>query len=211
MYLKMYPISPKGGHLYIRRDIYIHDCTLDADLYRQYMVETEDVDGVFDEIKIKMPWLRGHPVIVQQDGAPPHTGHDNVEFFNNEGQKDSWNITVVTQPAQSPDLNVNDLGFFRSLKCRVEQLKAEEATLENLYEAVLEAWNEYDSVTLKRIWGHQFACYRSILEDQGGNWYEAPHTGARTRQSCGLHVVDLQMKRALITQAQLLVNDYFGN
>ena len=152
-----------------RGDIYIHDCTLDADLNRQYMVGTEDVDGVFDEIKIKMPWLRGHPVIVQQDGAPPHTGHDNVEFFNNKGHKDGWNITVVTQPAQSPDLNVNDLGIFRSLKYRVEQLKAEETTLENLYEAVLEAWNEYDSVTLERIWGHQFACYRSILEDQGGN------------------------------------------
>ena len=59
--------------------------------------------------------------------------------------------------------------------------------------------------------GHDNVFYRSILEDQGGNWYEAPHTGARTRQSCGLQVVDLKVKRALITQAQQLVNDYFGN
>ena len=75
----------------------------------------------------------------------------------------------MTQPAQSPDSNVNDLGFFRSLKCRVEQLKAEDATLENLYDAVQLAWDNYDAATLERIWGHQFACYRSLLKDKGGN------------------------------------------
>ena len=138
----------------------------------------------------------------------PHTGHDNLEFINNEGLKDGWNITVVAQPAQSP---VNDLGFFCSLKCHVEQLKAEEAMLENLYEAVLEAWNEYFQSFWNVFGDYQSACYRSILEDQGSNWYEAPHTGARTRQTCGPQVVDLKVKRALIIQAQHLVNDYFGN
>ena len=73
------------------------------------MVGTEDVDGIFDEIKIKMLWLRGHPVIVQRGGSPSHTGQDNIEFFNQEGQKNGRNITVVTQPAQSPNLNVTDL------------------------------------------------------------------------------------------------------
>ena len=99
------------------------------------------MNGIFDDIKIKMPWLQGHPVIVQQDGAPPHTGHGNVDFCNQEGQKDGWNIEVLTQPAQSPDLNVNDLGFYCSLKCRVEQLKSDDATVETLYEAVQEAWS----------------------------------------------------------------------
>ena len=144
-------------------------------LYRQYMVGTDDVNGVFDQIKVKMPWLRGYPVIVQQDGVPPHTGHGKVDFFNQEGQKNGWNITVVTQPAQSPDLNVNDLGFFRSLKCRAEQLKAEDATLENLYDAVQEAWDNYDAATLGAI---------SFLEGKCGNRFESPHSGARTRQSC---------------------------
>ena len=58
--------------------------------------------------------------------------------------------------------------------------------MEDWYEDVLDACNNYDSVTLERIWGHQFACLRSILEDQGGNWYEAPHTSERTRQFHGL-------------------------
>jgi hypothetical protein len=67
-----------------------------------------------------MPWLKGKEVIIQQDGASPHVGRGNIEYFNQEGRKDGWKIQVVTQPPQSPDLNVNDLGFFRSLKCRVE-------------------------------------------------------------------------------------------
>ena len=65
---------------YQREDVYIHDSTVDVDLYCQYMVGTDDVNGVFDQIKVKMPWLRGCPVIVQQDGAPPHTGHGNVDL-----------------------------------------------------------------------------------------------------------------------------------
>ena len=156
-------------------------------------MQTEDVNGVFKVIMIKKSWLPGHPIVAQRDGA-------NVEIFYQKGQKSDWNITVATQPAQSPDLKVNDLGFNLSLKCRVEQHIAEEATLENMYEAIFKAWNNYDLVTLERIWGHQFACYRSILEDQGGNLYEPPHTGARPRQSSGLQVVDLK-EWALITQA----------
>ena len=56
-----------------RGDAYIHDCTLHVDLYCQYMVETDDVARL--------------PVIVQQEGASPYTGHGNVIFFNQQGQK----------------------------------------------------------------------------------------------------------------------------
>ena len=58
----------------------------------------------------------------------------------------------------------------------------------------------YDAATQERIRGHQFDCYRSILEDKGRNWYKALRFGARTRQSHGLAVVDLKVDRALTTQ-----------
>lgn len=58
------------------------------------------------------------------------------------------------------------------------------------------------------LWeGHQFACYRSIRADEGGNWYEAPHSGIRTKQSHGIEAVDLKVDRALITQAEQLVRN----
>ena len=92
------------------------------------------------------------------------------------------------------------------------QLKSNNATVETLYEAVQEAWSNYDSGTWSNYdSGHQFACYLSILTDEGGNWYEAPNSGIRTGQSHGIKVMDLKVDRELITQAQQLVRDYFGN
>lgn len=117
-----------------------------------------------------------------------HTGQGNVEFFNNDGQKNGWNIQVVTQPPQSPDLNVNDL-FFQSLKCRVEKLKNGANGLNELYDSVVQAWNRYDADPRNRIWAHQFDCYRAIINNAGDNVYPEPHTGMRKR----VQAVDLDL------------------
>ncbi|CAN0312642.1 unnamed protein product, partial [Scytosiphon promiscuus] len=47
-----------------------------------------------------------------QDGASPHTGKNNPEILNSAAMGRDWMVELVTQPAQSPDLNVKDLGFF---------------------------------------------------------------------------------------------------
>ncbi|CAM9548185.1 unnamed protein product, partial [Laminaria digitata] len=47
----------------------------------------------------------------QQDGATPHTGKDNPEILNSAGMGRGWLVELKTQPLQSPDLNVNDLGI----------------------------------------------------------------------------------------------------
>jgi len=58
-------------------------------------------------------------VNTQQDGTKAHlkpTDHDlntELEALGSEGE-----IGLCTQPAQSPDLNINDLGFFNSLQSR---------------------------------------------------------------------------------------------
>jgi hypothetical protein len=41
------------------------------------------------------------------------------------GKADGWNIRFVVQPAQSPDMNKNDLAFFYSLQCRANDLKGD--------------------------------------------------------------------------------------
>ena len=63
-------------------------------------------------------------VIVQQDGARPHTGKDVVNRLNELGAACSPRIVLRTQPAQSPDLNVNDLALFRALDVAVRKLAA---------------------------------------------------------------------------------------
>jgi hypothetical protein len=57
----------------------------------------------------------GKSIRIQQDGAPAHgaIGNDPAIFasaMDAIGVGDQ--IKLITQPAQSPDLNVCDLGFF---------------------------------------------------------------------------------------------------
>ena len=60
---------------------------------------------------------------VQHDGAKPHNGMGNLVVLTAAGLAHGWNIKFITQPAQSPDLSILDLGFFSSLKSRVAAVK----------------------------------------------------------------------------------------
>jgi len=193
-------IAERTSRNHNRGDIYQHDCTITADLYRTFMCE------IIAEVKNKMPWLREEVVIIQQDGASPHVGRGNLDFFYEEGHKDGWNINIVTQPPQSPDLNVNDLGFFRSLKCRVDHLKNGANDMNELFQAICDAWEEFDQTTLDHIWGHQYDCYRAIIGCLGDNVYEAPHEGMRNR----VDPVDLKIGREEFLEAADLVRRYEG-
>ena len=97
------------------------------------------------------------------------------------------------------------------MKCRVDELKSQVKSLDQLHEKIEEAWEAYDSDTLERIWAHQFACYREILNNDGGNNYDAPHSGIRTRQNRGEEVVDLEVDQDLIRRASELVLEYFDD
>ena len=64
---------------------------------------------------------------------------------------------LVTQPVRSPDLNVNDLGFFASLKSRVWGMNA--STMEKLVKTIFEQYKEYGGDTLERVWQSLFKVY----------------------------------------------------
>ena len=53
------------------------------------------------------------------DGARPHTALVNQRVFASHGKMKQFDLNVVVQPEQSPDLNVDDLAFFRSLQSDV--------------------------------------------------------------------------------------------
>ena len=59
--------------------------------------------------------LRGQTIYIQQDNAPSHVPVDDEEFAMAVAQI-GLDIQLVNQPANSPDLNVLDLGFFASLQ-----------------------------------------------------------------------------------------------
>ncbi|CAN0238879.1 unnamed protein product [Discosporangium mesarthrocarpum] len=78
--------------------------TVKVERYKEVMI-----DKVIPAIKARMPRPPGHTNFVQQDGATPHTGGGGLEAIQ---AKAGYSIILETQPGNSPDLSVNDLGFF---------------------------------------------------------------------------------------------------
>ncbi|CAN0378441.1 unnamed protein product, partial [Discosporangium mesarthrocarpum] len=111
-------------------------------------------------------------IFVQQDGAKPHTGRGVMEAIQ---AKAGDSIILETQPAKSPDLNVNDLGFFHS----IQQLKEDVgvSSREDLVEATMEAFDVYPRETLERVWQSLFAVLGKALGSKGDNSYKLPHLG----------------------------------
>ncbi|CAN0497973.1 unnamed protein product [Discosporangium mesarthrocarpum] len=85
--------------------------TVNAERHKEPMI-----DKVMPAIKARMPRPPGHTIFVQQNGAKPHTAGGVMEEIQ---AKAGDSIILETQPDNSPDLSVNNLGFFHS----IQQLK----------------------------------------------------------------------------------------
>ena len=111
-------------------------------------------------------------VTLQQDGARCHTQKkkDGTEAMTKKltaiGAKLRPRIKVVTQAAQSPDLNICDLAFFRALGCvlRKRRRVASGASrsvlfdLDKLAADARAAFDDYSPETLEEMWA-----YKSII------------------------------------------------
>ena len=84
-------------------------------------------------------------------------------------------VKLVTQPAQSPDLNVNDLGFFASLTSRVWGMNA--SSIDELVETIFDQYEKYDGDTMERVWQSLFKVYNQTLRLMGDNDVKVEHTG----------------------------------
>lgn len=124
--------------------------------------------------------MHGRRLIIQHDGASPHHTQGNRDAFAAAGVLDGWQIRLVQQPANSPDLNILDLGFFASLQRRCEHLKMGAKTVAQLMLKVERAWHEYDWQSLDHAWKHLYDVWKCILDKDGGNQYKPPH-GRRDR------------------------------
>lgn len=109
--------------------------TVTRDVYRQMLVQ-----HVIPAIKTKWPAReRGNVIYIQQDNARPHVPESDPAIEASE-LAGGWCIKITNQPAQSPDMNVLDLGFFNS----IQSLQYREAprTMAELADAVKKAFDE---------------------------------------------------------------------
>lgn len=95
-------------------DAYKIDCTMTSTIFYEMMC-----NEIMPAVSDKMCWCKN--VYIQMDNARPHIGKNNVQKLNDFGDSIIPTITVTNQPAQSPELNVNDIGFFHSLSKRCQK------------------------------------------------------------------------------------------
>ena len=142
---------------------------------------------VFPAFVEKFKHMRVREVTMQQDGARCHTckKKDGLEAsmtqkLNAAGAKLRPRIKVVTQPAQSPDVNICDLAFFRALACALRKRRrvasgASRTALFDLDKLAADshhaAFNDYSSETLEEMWAYKTIIMDRIIESKGGNDY----------------------------------------
>ena len=103
-----------------------------------------------------------NPIFIQQDNARTHIDHDNAEFCQ-EANKDGFKICLICQPANSPDLNVLDLGFFGA----IQSLKYKESptTMDELVNAVVKSFETFPTVKSNHIFLTLQLCMIEIMKE----------------------------------------------
>lgn len=80
------------------------------DIIRSFLIEK-----VLPEIRAKWPDGNSRIIYIQQDNAKTHVDPNDLEFQQAASQ-DGFDIRLMYQPPNSPDLNILDLGFFNAIQ-----------------------------------------------------------------------------------------------
>ena len=97
------------------------------------------------------------PLLYQYDGTRSHTALLNLSVFASHGK-----VKQVSLTAQSPDLNVDDLAFSRSLQFDVSlDFKQNRRDLLNATE---ESWKAYPSEEMNSVWSclHSMESWKAV-------------------------------------------------
>jgi hypothetical protein len=114
-------------------------------------------------------------VFIQHDNATAHFGPDYLPF-RTAGVAFGWNITLTGQPANSPDTNINDLGFFRALQsCQWDNVEEARDDKDGLILAVTEAFESFEPRLLDYTFLTLQTCLEQIILSHGDNIYAIPH------------------------------------
>jgi hypothetical protein len=170
------------------------DESVTNEVYRKLLLEK-----VVPAIQQKWPrgaWNNPRMVIrIQQDGPKAHIKPDDVEWnekLQQMGLEDK--LLLYTQPANSPDLNILDLGFFASLQSAYLQFCPQ--TPGDIIKYVLQAHTEYPRERINRMYLTLMSCMNMIIDHGGDNDYKIPHMGKEQLERQGLLPITLPVTKA---------------
>jgi hypothetical protein len=116
--------------------------------------------------------LAGETIWIQQDNAPSHVPSNDSGFVNAVAQT-GLDIRLMQQPANSPDMNILDLGLFSSLQSMSDRLVSN--NLDELINNVKHEYDAYDADKINRVFLTLQNCLIEIMKIGGGNGYKIPH------------------------------------
>lgn len=145
--------------------------SVNRDIYKHFILTK-----VLPAIKEKWPCNHDPTVVVkiQQDNAPSHFEDADRDWQIEKSIDRRFKFELKYQPPNSPDCNVLDLGFFRSIQS-IHQKTRGIKTVDDVVNSVLGAWEKYDPRTLNRIFLTHSICMDEIIRCYGGNHYSIPH------------------------------------
>jgi len=148
-----------------RGDQYLKDCTMTQARFLRMMKQ------VVGQIRRKMK--RHKFVTVQMDNATPHKVLDALERHVSRTHMPHFpRISFMFQPAQSPDMNANNLGFYKSFDAVVQRELGPRVSADAVAAAVRRAWKVYDTDNLTAIFDTKERVMSLVLSSGGRNDYE---------------------------------------
>ncbi|XP_074378293.1 uncharacterized protein LOC141719818 [Apium graveolens] len=135
------------------------------------------INDIIPAIMQKWPVSEGHKTIyIQQDNARTHITQDDPEWQQVHKQGD-FTFYMVQQPPNSPDLNILDLGFFRSIQSLMHKKMPKD--VDDMLNAVHQAFYELDPRTLANVWLSYQYVMNEVLKVKGSNDYLVPHVNKK--------------------------------
>jgi hypothetical protein len=144
----------------------------------------------------------GRTIWIQQDNAKPHILPNDTEFLKAVAGID-LDIRLMQQPPNSPDMNVLDLCFFRSLQSSTDNSAPK--TIKELIENVEQEYNNYEVDKLARSFLTLQSCMIEVMKEGGGIGYKIPHIGKEQLQAKGELPSNLSITSELIADTLALI------
>lgn len=120
-------------------------------------------------------------------------------------KKHGYDIRLVCQLANSPDLNILDLRFFNSIQSI--QYKTTLRTLEELVDVVDKAFQDYEVGNENLIFFNPPSMYERSYEDLGSNRYDTPHIRKGMLERQGRLPVTLGYEASLVQEVMAQINE----
>ncbi|XP_047978329.1 uncharacterized protein LOC125220207 [Salvia hispanica] len=155
------------------------------------------INKVIPTIMEKWPEGKSKFITIQQDNAKPHIANHDPDF-RAAATQNGFNIQLVQQPPNSPDTDVNDLGWFRAIQSL--QLQTACNTIDDLVKAVEKSFHDLCPVTLDNVFLSLQSCMLEIMRLKGQNCYKIPHMGKASLRRSGQLPENLQVPLELFNE-----------